>query len=61
MTFNERPDCFGRGWLSNGVRDIDREEVRVRKKTIHGLKPDMIGIDMPTAESSGRMTEKRRQ
>ena len=33
--------------LTDGIRDIDREKIRVREKAIHRFQPDVIGIHMP--------------
>ena len=47
MPVDKRLHRLGRRGLADGIRDIDREEIRVREEAIHRFQPDVIGIDVP--------------
>jgi hypothetical protein len=44
VMIDKRLHAFGIGGFANRVGHVNREEIRRRDETIHGLEPDVVGV-----------------
>ena len=55
MPIDKGSDHFGRHRLTDLVRDVDGEKIRIRQKTIDRFQANVIGIDVPAVLPSERL------